>query len=257
MYTFKIILSSIVNVVPEKGLIASLLFYPVGPYWYIYVLMFYYLIFYLILKNMNTLGYAIIIFLSAIVSVFLPSKFVNEGIFIGRSYQLLYHFVYFLIGYIIYYYKDKIITFLKSSYLMTILSALTVLIYVLANDIIKIPGIKFIMTCFIVSGILSLALKCSFIYDNKLLCYFGRNSIYIYLVHNYITVALRTLYAKLGLNFPSVIYFVLCLIITLTLCTVIQQIAKKLWLLDIFFKPIKILDKICCKEKEKSENIKV
>ena len=244
MYVFRTILSTIVNVVPEKSLIVSLLFYPVGPYWYIYVLMFYYLIFYLILNKINKIGHVIVGSISIALSVILPSWFINRNVFEGRSYEFLYHFIYFLIGYISCYYKDKIIIFLKDSYIMPILSALTVAIYIFANDIIKIPGVKLIMTCLVISGILSLVLKCRFISENKILCYFGQNSIYIYLIHNYITVALRAAYIALGMVIPSIIYFVLCLIVTLALCVLAIRITAKVWILDIFFKPVKTWKKL-------------
>ncbi len=249
MYIFKIVFASVANVVPERSLIESLLFYSVGPYWYIYVLMFYYLLFYLFSQKVNKIGCIIIFLFSVLTAAILPSYFIDDSLFKGRSYHFLYHIVYFLLGYFIYCYKDKAISFLKSSNLVPLISVLSVVIFVLSDNIVVIPGIKLIMTCSVIFGIISLILKFRIVYENKWLCYLGKNSIYIYLIHNYITVALRTLYIKVGLNIPSPVYFILCLIITLALCALVQKITERIWPLDIFFKPIKTMKKIKLKAK--------
>lgn len=249
MYIFKIVFASVANVVPERSLIESLLFYSVGPYWYIYVLMFYYLLFYLFSQKVNKTVFIIIFSISVFISAILPSYFIDDSLFKGRSYQFLYHIVYFLLGYLIYCHKDKAIAFLKSSYIVPLISAIFVVIFILADNVVAIPGIKLIMTCSVIFGIISLILKFRIVYENKWLCYLGKNSIYIYLIHNYITVALRTLYIKVGLNIPSPVYFILCLIITLALCALVQKITERIWPLDIFFKPIKTMKKIRLKAK--------
>ena len=246
--TLRGVFSSIVNKEAADNLIYELIF-PSTLYWYLSALLVYYIVFYLLINRCNKKGLAVVCIIAFIISSFIP--FLQEMLKLnGFIYKLLYHFFYFIFGYIVLGHKEKFFEKLGKLFFMPGLSIIFIALFIIFDSITQtIPFIKVIFTMAIILGLLFLVIKLKKLQINQIAAYLGRNSIYIYIIHNYITVALRTLYAKSGSNFPSVIYFVLCLIITLTLCTAVQQIAKRLWLLDIFFKPIKVLDKICCKEK--------
>ena len=127
---------------------------------------------------------------------------------------------------------------------MPILAVAFLFLYTVFPECAYYPFVKFVMAATVSLGILSIVLNIKPISKNKLLCYLGKNSLYIYLIHNYITVVLRTVYIRVGLNIPNVIYFIGSIVITLAGCGIGQIICRKIWPLDIFFKPIKTVKRL-------------
>ena len=235
--------SSIVNKGTADNLLYELVF-PSTLYWYLFALLIYYIVFYLLLSKCDEKGLIAVGIIAFVVSLFIPC--LQEPLkFNGFIYKLLYHFFYFLFGYIIIVHKDEVFEKIRSQFLMPVFSVLSIILFIIFEDVTKnVPFVKAIFTLAIILGLLFIVLKLRKLKFNKVIAYLGRNSIYIYLIHNYITVALRALYIKMGFAVPTILYMIICLLVTLLVCSLIQLCCSRISILDVFFRPAKFFDKV-------------
>ncbi len=235
--------SSIVNKEAADNLLYELVF-PSTLYWYLFALLIYYIVFYLLLSKCNEKGLIAVGIIAFAVSSIIPRIQITLR-FNGFIYKLLYHFFYFLLGYIIIVQKTKCLKKIRSQFLMPVFSVLSIILFIIFEDVTKnVPFVKAIFTLAIILGLLFIVLKLRKLKFNKVIAYLGRNSIYIYLIHNYITVALRALYIKMGFAVPSILYMIICLLVTLLVCSLIQLCCSRISILDVLFRPAKIFDKL-------------
>ena len=141
---------------------------------------------------------------------------------------------------------------MKYTALVKILPYVGIFILVLGvcfNDILIYPGVHVVIAFFAIGVFVYLEYKLKWLANCKSLIYLGKNSLYIYLMHNYFTVLFRTIYRRLDFEIRGGVYVVGNTIMTIILCLLVCELVKKVWLLDIVFKPIKTVKRV-------KENIK-
>lgn len=246
MYGSKRILSAEASVVYEEPLLYCLLFAPVDPYWYLIVLMYYYILSLFLGDGWKSrLGMRRLFIGSFVISGLLPTI---QSVLPGRTvyfiYRILYHYVYFVLGILIIKYKAIFRKDLTSFYWLLI-PLFTLFIGVFCYDGLLIyPFIRECVALSIICGLLLWFLHDSVWENHSVINWVGQNSIYIYLMHNYITVLIRVLYKKAGIVIPSGIYVIVCLTAAMLICIFICFVVKKIWILDVFFQPVKTAKKI-------------
>lgn len=239
--TFRGIFSSIVNKSAADNFILELLL-PDTLYWYLITLFYYYLLYFLILCKLTQKALNWVWVGSVLLSAFMP--WISEQ-FGGLKYlyKLPFHFSFFLTGYLLMERKGNIQEKLKNAKWLPCLS----LIGIVAGgnkEILIFPFVRVVSAFSVIAGLLHIVLRYETLSKARLLCYFGRNSIYIYVLHNYLTVAMRTIYVKMGFVVPQLIYLVFCLVFAILGCLIIREIVQKLWPLDVFFRPVRTLKRI-------------
>ena len=246
MYCSKSLLASEASVVYEEFFFYCLILAPVDPYWYLIVLLYYYIIFYIWRDDWKSniwtkkifTGCFIISGLAPLIQAGLPGRTIYF------VYRILYHSVFFVSGILIAQYKTLLKERLSERcwlLLPTFVFSIAILYY---DRLLIVPFVRECTAFGIVFSFLSLFWNHPGLEKWTMLNWLGRNSIYIYLTHNYFTVLFRIVYKKLGITLPSGIYVGSCLITALFLCVCVCVIVKKIWVLNIFFQPTKTIRKL-------------
>ncbi len=236
----------------EEPFLWCLLFAPVDPYWYLIVLFCYYVFFAFLGilgvrfgENGGEKNHKRMLLAGAVISGFAPAvlTFFSErpALFL---YRLVYHFVFFVSGIFVIRNKDVLKERLPGLF-RVLLPEIILLAAVFYNDkVLDFPFVRETAAFGIVIGILSWAWNDRGSEGRVVLNWLGKNSLYIYLTHNYVTVLFRMFYKRMGIVLPGAIYIVFSLIASLLVCSFVCLMANRLWMLDIFFRPVKTMDKM-------------
>lgn len=205
---------------------------PIGPFWYLYVLIFYYLIHFVFWKEKLS---KLLVAISIIANIYSNLFDFDTGFPIKL---LLYHMLFFEIGVVLkdeFLWRDK-----KWSWMFCVFSfLLCTYIIVMQFNPRFVFGLNMIVAIIISMSILILCKKCN---DNILLEYVGKHSLEIYVLHCFITAANRKIFMFLGLS-NIYMHFILNVILAIALPVLFTMFLKKNHLYEFVFKPIKFLSR--------------
>ena len=241
MYCSKKLFSTEASVVYVESLLYCLILAPVDPYWYLIVLFWYYMLFFALRNTwVNEKVMKILV-----VACFLIIQLSMPGRASYFVYRVLYHLVFFVSGILVE--KHKVLLINDHSVFCKMLIPIMMLAVVVAvyyDGLLIVPFVRESLAFGVIFGLMLWFWRFSIRENQGILNWLGRNSLYIYLLHNYITVLFRIVYKKLGGTVPSGIYVILCLLATLGVSCCVCIGVKRVWVLDIFFQPVKTVAKI-------------
>lgn len=260
MYVLKELFPSIVNVAYDDHILLCLFCKPISPYWYFLVLFDYYLI-HSVLNRTNFCQRAELVFatiLSGIAPLFWT---IGPDKLLSYVYRLTFNFIFFLLGtYLRKYSLDVPVSRMlksvsKRRVVAVVLVLFAILISLIGNceKLFYIPFFKTfsVLCCLLLFLTGSYSLLCSEKNIRKwqgCISYFGNNVIYIYVLHNYLTVAIRVIYIRSGIILPDILYVSINLCITIAVCCMVAEICKRVQILNVFFMPVKVLDSVKMKK---------
>ena len=216
-----------------------------SPYWYLYVLVFYYLIFYwLIQSDMADKMWLLISFvISAVGSMFLLFQNFGEWFSLGHAIK---NFVFFSLG--IYISKtDYTVLLSKISFIVTFIGTIISAVYSITFgvNLFSVPFVGIIAAAIITIFIINLFKKIQALSNAKIFTLCGKYSLEIYLTHCFITAANRIILIKLGITMFGVnvlVNFIMATFIPI-LCA---YILKKIKLHKYIFRPFSVIEE--CKD---------
>ena len=239
MYAGKSLFVSQVNKPNTHSFFYCLAFSPVDPFWYLVVLLLYSVAGFSVFRS-GTKVQIVALLVSVVVStIILRWEIIaaENGDVLRYLYRIAYHFVYFCGGmFFIKYLCSRFIP--KRSFVLPcacILAATTCLTKIIFK-------MMFLGECCAWLCIFSLVLifvDFGALGKNRVLRFFGRNSLYVYLLHNFVTVSARIILKNIkitGGGYLPVVFFA-----TLAVCSAIILFVDKILILKIFFKPVKTI----------------
>lgn len=241
MYVCKIALSDIVNRVPSGGLAKYLFIDIVTVYWYIFALAFYYLTLGLVLCKLNILwkrGLLCVLAVASMTVFYIYYIVLNKGE--DQLYRIIYYAYFFALGFQIYNNKNFLKKFAEN-HVLPIAAVGLLALHALNKEWVMNPILRVAAVTTINLGIISFVIGVKRFSNSAVLRYCGRYSLYIYIMHNFFTVAFRAAYMRSGFSLPAVIYLALCLVMTLLCCALVQFSVSRIWPLDVFFNPVKAI----------------
>lgn len=228
----KFIMSNSTNSKIGLNKIISVLFKPIGPYWYLYTLIGLFIVIpYLDLKITNKKK----ILISSFILMFISSYFSTPIAII--NYTIKYMF-YFYLGSILFNFKKYIN---KNSIFIISLIYLTVnVVYFYFTRETKITNV-FVSTILAVTGsLIIIYLFKSGSIQNTLLNYLGKLSLPIFLIHGFLTSGLRIIFIKLGIN-SLLIHILAGTFLGIFIPIIIYKFSRRYKFLDFFFTPNKYI----------------
>lgn len=241
MYVGKSMLPGVANVVYDKSFVYCLLFAPVDPYWYLVVLGLYRGAF-LLMKNRRAQRGAILAggLLSAVLPLIQDASDSWEYRYLWR---IGYHLVFFGGGVLAVYWLPQIqALWNKGKTRLTLLcGVLSAGLFCLRPFEQQLPFLKPLMAwALIVVTICVVSLVTEVLHGRRsLFLKLGGASLYIYVLHNYFTVAFRVVYNRLGLQATGLMYTLANVSIAVITCMIAYSLAKKWSVIRLFFCPIK------------------
>ena len=243
-YSFKSIFSGVVTKTNTDNLLICLLIKPVDPYWHLIVLTLYYIVMplfqriQLLFQRIQFNRCTIILLLVSIISFEIYHRIQFQDPLTSRYiYRLFYHIAWFFSR--TKYQKIYRMGF-KFRFLLLMLYPVALLLY-----------LKGIMEANILCGITGtgLAVWCSMILTRRGaiggLCYIGKYSLYIYLLHNYFTVLYRIVWNTCRLDKVNCIFYVLPnTVIAIVCCLAAKYAIDHIPLLNFTVKPVVIVQQI-------------
>ena len=254
-WCFKMFFADSVNYSFSVRDLELILIKPMNPYWYLYVLLFYYIIYHYCYQKLRTDILVMASFIIGIAGQFIMGKLISP-LFELTFYELTYYAVFFALGM---YYADSVRVralidkiFNKYIYLLIlVLISIITLVYNAYNGLASNYLIKF-LTAFICMATTILVFENIIMLGrNKFFELCGRYSLEIYVIHCFITAGNRVILPKLGItNFT--LAFIINLIMAIFIPILISLVLKKLKLYKIVYKPASYL-KICKLENKGKE----
>lgn len=211
---------------------------PISPYWYLYVLIVYYMMF--SIKRIRDANKAVLMPIFAIVSMISHYIYTKEWF---QVHLILYFVLYFYIGIRLAENKEDI---LFGRMLTSGLFCISVLFSVLFwnNDkfICRIPIVNTIVgvgiTLFLVKVFSSIAL----LSKHGLLSFLGKHSLEIYVIHCFLTAGNRVLFSRLGIV-NIWVSIGLNMVLSISGSLLFAVLVRRIGLYDLFFKPYKLIEK--------------
>ena len=214
---------------------------PIGSYWYLYVLIFLYMIF--SFKRLTDANKWIL--LGIFSTIALCAQVISIPWF--EFSRVLYQALFFFIGITGKKYKDWVIGNKWLTLVLFIVAVGTsVLVWNNKRDTSQYANKVFLLSIVVALGI-SLALwyvfeRINFIGNIKIFKLFGRYSLEIYVIHDFIAAGLRSVLLKAGIHnmYTSIVFI---LIISITMPILFSALCKKLNIHGLFFKPVTYVTK--------------
>ena len=201
------------------------------PYWYLYVLVVFYLVF-MLTRNVSPR----IIFPVLIVLAIVQKMIFSNVLGYTNVYQIMYNALFFYIGIIIKRYQKNIKKYQKAFIIVTaVLLVMTVDFDTLYIDdmISSVPVVSIVSALGVCWILWLLFLKIKFT-DKSMLARIGNASLEIYLTHCFFTAGNRTLFARLGVT-NLLVSVLLNLVLSIAASLIVAEISKKIHLYDVFF----------------------
>lgn len=211
---------------------------PVSPYWYLYFMLFYYVIFHTAEKYKVRVG----ICLAAAFAVSIAASCLKFDIVFPLRRMMLY-VCFFYMGIFIAKTKEaaeppKAVTYSCGA----VCAAGVVLVAVFNKSLLTVPAIGIIIAAAAVILFIRLFSSVKALGENRLLVFLGGYSLEIYVIHCYVTAAGRAILPKLGIsNFA--LNFLLNTVIATVLPILCAYILKKIRLHDLVFRPTEFFKK--------------
>ena len=214
---------------------------PMSPYWYLYVLVFYYIIFYALRNRLSSKKLLIItIIISSISKTMFTLLNINLLFSLG---EILTYNAFFALG--IYIYREVDSKFLsdKTMYLTLVCTIIIFAVNIIFNvNSFLIPIIGVLSASVITIFFINIFSKCKSIGNFNVFILCGKYSLEIYVTHCFITAASRFLPTKLGLNVFG-LDVVLSLIAATFIPVLFGYILKKIKIHRYIFRPFKAINK--------------
>lgn len=230
-----ILFSSSVNTPKGINELIGIFNNPMAPYWFLYTLLSIFIVIPLIEKILKK-DYLVF----TILSIFkILSLFIKTNIFFIDS--IMEYGIYFYIGAFI---KEKNT---KNNKLLISILAITyicfsLLFYILSNNLSK-HIVDIFKLLFAISGILICISIFRYIKNSKVLDTFKKYTFQIYLTHTIFAAGVRILLLKLGVR-NYYIHFCIGLLVSIYIPVFISIISDKILYTNIFFYPIRTIEKI-------------
>lgn len=229
----KVLLYSEVNFKFKVSDIFSIYKYPVGLYWYLYTLIIFY-VFVMSFHKQIIKFWKGTLFIALGISAF--ALFVIKDSIAFQIKNITYFFVFFLIGILMRHFNYMF----KREWLIVLLAAfliITVLCFINDKCFQDAGFIQVIMSFLGSAVILGLS---QIIKKIPIVNYLGKNSLYIYLLHIYITAGFRILFIQLKIS-NIIINCWISIIFALFFPVIFSIIGKKNRYIEMFFKPIRTI----------------
>lgn len=231
-WCFKMLFSGSVNRNVSINDLLLLYVRPMSPYWYLYVLLIYYVVFYWCYRRFE---------LKHLILISLFAGIINNVIKTDCIFPIsliLYYMFFFVLG-----------IFLASAWTqrslpkcqgaVSVVLAFCAIIYVGINGLELVYTIKCGIAVICVVAVIYLFTTVSILENNKFLIFCGRFSLEIYVIHCFITAGNRTILPKLGItNF--FISFTLNSIMAIFIPILLALIMKKIGIYKIVYAPVEL-----------------
>lgn len=200
--------------------------------WYIWVLIIYYIISIILLRNSNNKSNIKYLIIFAIFGILTQ----NNGLRLGLK-NLLYYYQFFYLGIFL---KDKIE---KIDAKFIIVSFIWGLAYVMEFTKLekKYWVIKNINAYLIIFFLIGLFNKIRLLNKNKFFIKCGENSLQIYLLHTYFVTIMKAIFLRINFSYANISVFVTTLI-PILICLMIGELSKKIKILNYIFRPINFIE---------------
>jgi len=246
LWVIKMLTSSVVNTQYGITDLKRMFVVPLGNYWYLYVLT----ILYFLTGIFKTYKWnKLILFMATFIMAILSLGLHNAGVLHYTPHRVIYNLFFFSTGIVLC--KNR--NLIKNKAIFIIMSITACAIWEIAFFM------KIDVTRIAITGpILALAMSMIFIYlisymdnyKNKFLEKCGKNCIYIYIVHFYMTSGNRVFLPMIGIT-NAWLALIANTVITLVISYAVAVICEKLYITDIFFKPVAFFCRIYEKVKKK------
>ena len=235
-WIFKMIFSSSVNEGYTLKDLILLPFKPMSPYWYLYVLVIYYILFYLIYDRMTDKRCILVLFCMVSLIGSLITYFINFDDWFSMD-TLLNNIMYFALGI---YLADDSTDRNKSKITFAITSCVTLAAFIVniacKCNVTSIPIAGRIISGCIVLFAIEAFKKISVLSNSTIFQLLGRYSLEIYVTHCFITSAFRIIMGKLGIEI-FILNVIIGMILSVILPVMCSCVLKLIHLHDIVFKP--------------------
>ncbi len=153
-------------------------------------------------------------------------------------YRILYHGVFFVGGILFFHNKEWLAMASKKGLLLFLIALPACVLY--QDNMQKLPMVKELVAWLMILALISLArVVTDYTRRIKVIEYYGKNSLYIYVIHNYLTVIFRTVYNKFNVAVSPLIYITCNTVVAILICVMVCELAKRFTLINLFFQPIK------------------
>lgn len=234
LWAFKFVLSSNVNTSVSVKDLLLIVIKPIAPFWYLYVLIFFYIAAKFLLRKETGVIIPFIIF--AGVSVF---GFWMPRVIMFPLYQIFYYALFFFTGIFLVKYKD---CFLSKAWFAGATTLVAVVLMVILWNNETMFHVTFAANTFIAlglcMGLVYVFSKIKVLENFALFAVCGKYCLEIYVIHCFLTAGNRVILPKLGIeNF--VLAFVVNSVVSTVIPIVIAIVCKKLKIHDLIFRPVK------------------
>lgn len=231
IWFFKYIFSNHATNTVDINTLFSIIYKPIGPLWYLYVLICFYIFF--SKKKIEKVSTRVLI-VTAVVSI--TAKFISVDI--GIIQRILYHMYFFVLGGYIAQRYNQIDQIKRNCIVIMILIAI-ILFFVESNLVDSF--LKHIIV-FSVANLLSISCLCLFFNKHKLIYFemLGVNCMYIYVIHCFI-IAFVTIFFKRMPQLGISLYFFLSVVLGVGIPLLIAELSKHISIIKLLFSPYKTI----------------
>lgn len=210
---------------------------PIHPYWYLYILIFYYIIFSRgpVLRHHKAVFYVTAV--SALLSAFVSFDFFE-------FHNILYYALFFWIGFC---YRQGAAAWFGSPVVTAILFTFSIVVaglnlsgFLTLGDI---PGLAILLSLGLAQGLWYAFAHLNVLRDNRLFSIFGKYSLEIYLIHSIFTAGARTVFPSFILD-HYLLSVVLNFMLSSSIPVLFAFLCKRLSIHDFLFRPAVFLERV-------------